>query len=134
MSVNSAFIVSLDDAVTNAYKNSSNNNNNKLKDLSKSILDQRKTLRDKVGVVQENMTIISQALNALIDELDHEINANRMNAERVKTLLRMIYEEKGQIESRVGNAVTVSLNTLGCNAPAFGSELFTIQNLLPKQP
>jgi hypothetical protein len=134
MTINSAFTESFDGAVTNAYKNIPNNNNNKLKDLAQSILDQRKTLRDKAGVVQANMTIIIQALDSLIDELDREINANPMNAERVKTLLRMIYDEKGQIESKVGNAVTVSLNTLGCNAPSFGSELLTIQNLLPKQP
>jgi DNA repair exonuclease SbcCD ATPase subunit len=99
ISINSAFVESFDGAVTSAYKNISNNND-KLKDFAQSILEQRKILRNKAAVVQENMTIITQALDSLIDELDHEINTTPLNAERVKTLIRMIYEEKSQIEAR----------------------------------
>ena len=65
MTITSAFTESFDGAVTNAYKNISDNNS-KLKDLAQSILDQRKTLRDKAAVVQANMTIITQALE-LVD-------------------------------------------------------------------
>jgi hypothetical protein len=133
--IRSGFTQAFDDAVTTAYKSPWDKlTKDQLKDLAQTVVAQRKTIRDKTQVVQTNMTVVYEAVDSLIDELEHELTLSPPNPDKVKSLLKMIYDEKDKIVGRVEDAMTASLNTLGCNAPVLGAELLTIQSPPQHQP